>query len=133
MVDRKAVVGSLAGHRALSARIAKPEALREVGKLVGADAVVVGQTDGSAWSGNGHRGASLYASVQMVRVADGSVIWSIDGLVTDPQSQDQVVGALADDLASRLFTQLAKAGLDKQLHTTAEAERPTVVSVAGGI
>jgi hypothetical protein len=83
-----------------------PDVLRKLAELTGADAVVVGEADGTTWSGNGRQGGSLYASFRMIATADAKVLWTVDGQVQDTESTGDLVAALAADTTSRLFAQL---------------------------
>lgn len=83
-----------------------PEVARKLAKLTGADAVVIGEADGTVWRGNGHEGGNLYASFRMLSTADARVLWAIDGQVQSTQSTGDLVTSLASDMTSRLFAQL---------------------------
>jgi hypothetical protein len=98
------------------------KALEKLAELTGADAVIVGQTEGNAWSGKGHAGASLYASAQMLSTYTGEVVWSIDGSVTDTQTSKNIVSELAGDMTERLYVKLQELEATRPLVAYREAK-----------
>lgn len=81
----------------------KPSTLRKLAALVGADAVVLGHTEGSRWAGKGHKGASLFASIRMVATDKEETLWTVDGCVSNTKSERNIVPELADDMMQQLI------------------------------
>ncbi len=81
----------------------KPSTLRKLAFLVGADAVVMGHTEGSRWAGKGHKGASLFASIRMVATNREETLWALDACVSNTKSERNIVPELADDMMQQLI------------------------------
>ncbi len=110
VIDREEVRKAVARYKLSKHGFSKPSSLLKLAEVLGADAVVLGQTEGSAWTGKGHEGGSLYASLQMVSTADQRVLWSIDGNTTSLTSSKDVVLDLAESLTKDLFAKLVEGG-----------------------
>jgi hypothetical protein len=106
ILDPESVWKAVEKHHLTRKGLENPDVLRKLAELTGADAVVVGEADGTTWSGNGRQGGSLYASFRMIATADAKVLWTVDGQVQDTESTGDLVAALAADTTSRLFAQL---------------------------
>lgn len=93
----------------------KPSTLRKLAFLVGADAVVLGHTEGSRWSGKGHKGASLFASIRMVATGKEETLWTVDGCVSNTKSERNIVPELADDMMQQLIVKTEEQRVAKLL------------------
>jgi hypothetical protein len=109
VIDQDIVNKAVKKHRLAKQGLDTPELARRLAQLTGADAVVIGETDGTAWSGRGHSGGSLYASFRMLSTVDAKVLWAIDGQVQDTQSSRDLVANLTADTMTRLFARLQAA------------------------
>lgn len=106
ILDSEAVWKVVEKHHLTRAGLDNPEVARKLARLTGADAVVIGEADGTVWSGNGHQGGNLYASFRMLSTADAKVLWAVDGQVQDTESVGDLVADLVSDTTARLFAQL---------------------------
>ena len=91
--------------------------LEELAQLTGADAVLMGVTDGTVWHARGgSSGSSLYASMRMVSAADAEVMWTIDGTVTEnAMAARQVCPQLAQSMLTELHARLERGTGEKKL------------------
>jgi hypothetical protein len=124
VLDEDVVRKAVAKHHLAKQGLDTLEVVRKLAKLTGADAVVIGETDGTAWSGNGHEGGSLYASFRMLSTANAKVLWAVDGQVQDTRSTRDLVANLAADTTTRLFAwlQATQGGGLLAMNEPAEAE-----------
>ncbi|MBL7115198.1 MAG: hypothetical protein ISS35_05475 [Kiritimatiellae bacterium] len=106
IVDRDDVARVIKKHKLSKKGLASDDSLRKLSELLDVQLVLVGQTEGTAWSGKGHAGGSLYASIQMLSAVNADVLWSIDGSVTDVKSTRQLIPSLADDMTGRLYAEI---------------------------
>jgi len=108
---RQAILTSRLHRRGLD----KPATLKKLATLIGADAVVLGHTEGSKWSGKGHKGASLFASIRMVSADRDETLWTIDGCVSNTKSDQNIVPDLADDMIHDLIVKTEEQRVAKLL------------------
>ena len=106
IVDRDDVARVIKKHKLSKKGLSSDASLRKLSELLDVQLVLVGQTEGTAWSGKGHAGGSLYASIQMLSAVNADVLWSIDGSVTDVKSTRQLIPSLADDMTGRLYAEI---------------------------
>lgn len=124
IIDPDTVRKAVDKHHLTRKGLEDPEVVRKLAALTGADAVVVGETDGTTWNGNGRRGGSLYASFRMLSTADARVLWTVDGQAQDMESSSDLIAALAADMTSRLFAQLQAAQGRSLLAMSLDAPEP---------
>jgi len=80
--------------------------LREVGRLLGADAVVFGRAEGWTWANRFGWGNSLDAAFRLVDVKTGEVLWATEGAVVRINTTDDVYQLLATDICEKLSVQM---------------------------
>ena len=106
IVTADRVAKAIRRHRVSVDDLHEASTLKELAEALSVDAVVVGRTDGSRWSGKGHRGASLYASIEMRSTSGGEVLWSVDGYVQNTRDDRGIVPELAEDMMENLYAKL---------------------------
>jgi hypothetical protein len=106
IVDRDVVTRAITKYKLSKKGLHSEASLKKLAELLDVQLVLIGQTEGTAWSGKGHAGGSLFASIQMLSAVNADVLWSIDGSITDAQSSRQLVPSLADDMTGRLYAEI---------------------------
>ncbi|MEM7230918.1 MAG: CsgG/HfaB family protein [Planctomycetota bacterium] len=84
------------------------ENLKKLGKLAGADAIVLGSAEGTYLNNAFGWANQLRASFRLVDIEAGSVLWSVDGHIYDTNSSSDVYVMLTLDAFGQLKSKIEK-------------------------
>lgn len=106
LIERNELTRVLAELKLQMSDLTNPSNVKEAGRLIGADALVLGRCSGYSWNNRYGWGAHVNTALRLVDVESGQVLFAVEGSIVRINSTDDVYPILFDDVVSTLDRQI---------------------------
>ncbi|HDL65050.1 MAG TPA: hypothetical protein ENH12_06645, partial [Proteobacteria bacterium] len=109
VVDRALMLRTLQEHSLPTTGIPPSNKLAEMGRVLNADALVLGRCEGWHWGNQHEWGERFNASLWLIMTANGQAAWSAEGKAVLVGSRSDIIQLLAGDMVGKLVAGSGKA------------------------